>query len=181
MKHTLKQHRAFIQNYNETKDKVFSFFYFRLAQDSAVAEDLTSDTFLKAYDKFDTYREEYAFSTWVFTIARNTLTDHYRSVGKRDTVSLEEAEDTPSTLFSPEEFSNTILERELIESAIAELTDLQQECIRRRFFEQQSTKEIAANTNTTEDNVRQSISRGIKKLRELLTLIEYQGGEAKAT
>lgn len=45
-----------------------------------LAEELTADVFLKIYEKLDTFdREKSALSTWVFTVARNTLIDYYRT------------------------------------------------------------------------------------------------------
>lgn len=44
------------------------------------AEDITSDIFLKIYEKLDTFDEsKSSLSTWIFTITRNTLTDYYRT------------------------------------------------------------------------------------------------------
>ena len=41
-------------------------------------EDIAIATFSKAFDKLDTYSDEYAFSTWLNTIAQNTLVDYFR-------------------------------------------------------------------------------------------------------
>ena len=68
----------YIKFYNENKDKIFSYFYYNLNQNTELSEDLTSETFLKGFEKFDTYNEEYQFSTWIFTIARNLLIDFFR-------------------------------------------------------------------------------------------------------
>lgn len=49
-------------------------------QNMTQAEDLTSDIFLKIYEKLDTFDEsKSSLSTWIFTITRNTLTDYYRT------------------------------------------------------------------------------------------------------
>ena len=44
------------------------------------AEDITSDVFLKVYEKLDTFDEsKSSLSTWIYTITRNTLTDYFRT------------------------------------------------------------------------------------------------------
>lgn len=59
-------------------------------------EDLTQDTLLKAYSRYDTYNSVYAISTWMYTIARNLAVDWFRKRKRRaavtDTVPLHEAE-----------------------------------------------------------------------------------------
>ncbi len=65
--------------YREHFQRVYSYVYYRVL-DPAVAEDVTSDTFVKAvrhYDKFDPSKA--SFSTWVMRIAHNTLIDYYRT------------------------------------------------------------------------------------------------------
>lgn len=48
--------------------------------DTYLAEDLCSDIFLKIYEKYDSFNSEKAsLSTWIYTVARNYLTDYYRS------------------------------------------------------------------------------------------------------
>src|SRR5256884_9048717 len=84
--------------YAEQLPRVYNFFRYRVG-DGAVAEDLTSLTFEKAWVARRRYRRNLAsFSTWLLVIARNVATDHYRR--RREHVSLEAAEnlaggDTP--------------------------------------------------------------------------------------
>ena len=70
---------AFTDFYHEYKHKAHRFTLYRVGGDQNLAEDLTSDIFLKAFERFKTYDSTYAFCTWIFTIARNTIIDHYRS------------------------------------------------------------------------------------------------------
>jgi RNA polymerase sigma-70 factor, ECF subfamily len=58
--------------------RVYNFFRYRVGED-ALAEDLTSTTFEKAWRGRARYRRDLAaFSTWLFTIARNVAIDYYR-------------------------------------------------------------------------------------------------------
>ncbi len=64
--------------YEDYYKKVYSYLLGQV-NDSYLAEDLASDVFLKVYEKLDLYDETKAsISTWIFTIARNKLTDYYR-------------------------------------------------------------------------------------------------------
>src|SRR5881628_144471 len=75
--------------YAEQLPRVYNFFRYRVA-DGAVAEDLTSITFEKAWQARHRYRRDLAgFRTWLLTIARNVAVDHYRA--RREHVPLDEA------------------------------------------------------------------------------------------
>jgi RNA polymerase sigma-70 factor (ECF subfamily) len=57
------------------------------------AEDITSQTFEKALKSIGGLRKEASFKGWLFRIAGNTITDYYRSKGRKQSFSLEEAGD----------------------------------------------------------------------------------------
>ena len=64
--------------YADQLPRVYNYFRYRVGDD-ALAEDLTATTFEKAWRARKRYRRDRAaFSTWLFTIARNVATDYYR-------------------------------------------------------------------------------------------------------
>src|SRR5438132_13040203 len=66
------------QVYAEELPRIYNFFRYRVG-DGMLAEDLTAATFEKAWRARQRYRRNRAaFSTWLFTIARNVATDYYR-------------------------------------------------------------------------------------------------------
>ncbi|HVG11008.1 MAG TPA: sigma-70 family RNA polymerase sigma factor [Thermoanaerobaculia bacterium] len=69
----------------------------RMVQDSASAEDLAQDVFVKAFRRLDTYDPQWKFSSWLFKIAHNATIDHLRR-GTPDTVPLEAEEDDRGSL-----------------------------------------------------------------------------------
>src|SRR5215813_9116361 len=79
--------------YRAELPRVYNFFRFRVG-DGPLAEDLTSETFEKAWRNRDHYRRDLSvFSTWLFTIARRVAIDHYR---KHDAeLSLDDIADLP--------------------------------------------------------------------------------------
>lgn len=160
----------YINHYDKNKDKIFSYFYYNL-KDSSLAEDLTSETFLKWYEKFDRYDSNYEFSTWIFTIARNNLIDYYRKT-KQD-ISLDENEElSNSELISYEEnFSKKIdieIQMKDIYMALSQIPVEQKEIILMKYLSELSTKEISDLSWKTEANIRKIISRWLKKIEWLL-------------
>ena len=80
--------------YRTELPRVYNYFRYRFG-DNALAEDLTSATFEKAWRARDKYRHDVAaFSTWLFTIARNQATDHLRRRGA--SVSIETLHEMPA-------------------------------------------------------------------------------------
>jgi RNA polymerase sigma-70 factor (ECF subfamily) len=77
------------QVYSQELPRVYNFFLYRVG-DEPLAEDLTAATFEKAWKYRERYRSDLAaFSTWLFTMARNVSADHFRQ--QRPQVALNEA------------------------------------------------------------------------------------------
>ncbi|MDF2379603.1 MAG: RNA polymerase sigma factor [Candidatus Gracilibacteria bacterium] len=165
---------TFDDYYHDYKKKVYNFFFYRLDRDSALVDDLTSDTFIKAFEKFESYDDTYAFSTWIYTIARNTMIDYFRRHKK--TTSIEtmnekgiEIEDEDSTDFENKLSAEMSVEQ--VKEVLDTLPALQRECIVLKYLEDMETSQIADIMGESEGNVRQSISRGMKRLRKNAPLV----------
>ena len=65
--------------YEAHVERIFRLAY-RMTGDSALAEDLTQDTFLRAFDRLDTFRRESAFGTWLHSIAVSVILNGMRKV-----------------------------------------------------------------------------------------------------
>jgi RNA polymerase sigma-70 factor (ECF subfamily) len=139
--------------------------YYRSGLDKELTNDLVSETFLKAYENFANFDDNYAFSTWIYTIARNVFIDQLRK-NKGTKVDLQELDQITETT-SEElelEIDQEISYTETLK-LLKKLPDLQRECIMLKYLSELSTKEIAATCEISEANVRQAISRGLKNLR----------------
>ena len=89
------------QNFRERTGKDFSFFYkkyypklifytARMCNDVQMAEDISTDSFMIAFEKIDKYeREKSQFSTWLFTIARNLMLQELKNNKKSATLGIE--------------------------------------------------------------------------------------------
>ncbi len=162
-------HRDFLEKYNEYKDKIYNHFYYRVSFDVEVAEDLTSETFLKAYKFYENYNKKFAFSTWIYTIAGNILIDYYRKNG-RDVLIDDEFDYSDSNIFVEKkelEIDNEI-DSKNIEKEIGKLLDFQKECMVLKFVDDLNYEEISKITNKKQNTIRQTISRAIKKIKKNL-------------
>ena len=68
---------AFTELYETFFPMVYAMIFARL-KDISAADDVVSEIFMKVALNLDSHDKKYAFSTWLFTIARNTLADYYR-------------------------------------------------------------------------------------------------------
>jgi RNA polymerase sigma-70 factor (ECF subfamily) len=139
---------------------VYAFFAYRLSS-RADAEDLTQATFERAYRAWGRYDSRRAsVLTWLLAIARNLLTDHYRSEGGRDEHSLE----GDPGIAAPAAELDLGLEPALA-AALELLGEREREIIALRFGADMSGPEIAALTGLTLANVQQIMSRSLRRLR----------------
>ena len=169
---SMDRQRAFVWKYREFKDKIFHYFLYRLRGDRQTAEDLSSALFLKTYERFSSYDDRYAFSTWVYAIARNMLIDHVRSARHRAHLPLDEAleaADDERDFFAA---MDRAIDADRLQKALAQLPKPQADAVYRRHILLETTADIAARLGKSEEAVRQLVSRGCRLLREQLSAKE---------
>jgi RNA polymerase sigma-70 factor (ECF subfamily) len=127
---------------------------------------VTSEVFHRALVAMPRFEPRRPFLAFLYTIARNVLTDRTRR--DRPVASYEDALAHPSDAPGPDELASTGEDVRRLRSAIAQLTSLQQEVIVLRFIEGRSTKETAAVTGKRESTIRGIQMRALTALRELL-------------
>jgi RNA polymerase sigma factor (sigma-70 family) len=164
----------FARLYDENMSKVYRYIYYKV-NNRQLAEDLTSEVFEKALVNFSKYNsEKAAFSTWIFTIARNTVIDHYRAQPKVHMVNIEDAAATPSKDPGPEEKAESSEEKQLLHQCIAKLPENEQEIVRLKFTMEMTNRDIAKVLGLTESNVGVMLYRIIKKLRDSFPEMQYE-------
>jgi RNA polymerase sigma-70 factor (ECF subfamily) len=150
--------------YAEQLPRVYNFFRYRVGH-GAVAEDLTSLTFEKAWQARDRYRRDLAsFSTWLMAIARNVAVDHYRSRALRTAAPLEEAEGLAGPP-SPETLAVARSDAEHLAKRLATLPDRERELIALKYGAGLTNRGIARLLSMTESNVGTILHRTIQRLR----------------
>jgi len=145
----------------ERKIYVFIFHMLKSAKLEAVVDDLCQETFYKAYRSLQTFREvEASFSTWLYTIARNTVLSELRKQ-KHVNVSLDLGAQIPqvSIELMPE---HTVLRNEkvsLVREAINNLPDKQRSALILREYDQLDYQEIASTLGQTVSAVKSLLFR----------------------
>ncbi len=157
----MKEDLEFIKFYNQYKDKIYNYFFYRVNFNVCLSEDLTSEVFLKAFDKFDTFDRKQSFQAWIYRISKNHLINYYRIAGRE--TDLEKVKNTQVDFVASIENS---LEIERIINKIKKLDRSCRDVLLMRFVDQLSNKEIAEVLEKEEGTVRTQISRALKVLRE---------------
>ncbi len=169
---------------NRYERKILSFIYHMLksAQLEIMAEDLCAETFYKSYRSLKTFREvEASFSTWLYTIARNTVLSELRKQ-KAGKVSLEESGFTPQSSMEqlPEQ---SILRNEkvaLVREAINNLPEKQRSALILREYDQLDYQEIANILGQTVSSVKSLLFRARASVKTqlesyVLEPLNYEG------
>lgn len=160
--------------YSELTQKYQKPLYFhvcKMIRNPDFAEDLVQDIFLKAFKSLKNYKNDYAFSTWLYRIATNHTIDYLRKK-KLETLSIhaDDSDDTHATIQLADEDSFTdepMIRRERknkVHEAIDQLPEKYREVILKRHIEEKSYQEIAEEMDIPLGTVKAHIFRA----RELL-------------
>ena len=150
--------------YAEQLPRVYNFFRYRCGN-LADAEDLTSITFEKAWRGRGRYRRDKgAFSTWLFTIARNAAVDHYRA--RVPSVPLDEAALVAAVAANPEDQTSLRSDADRLAALLPTLADRDRELIALKYGAEMSNRDIAHATGLSESNVGTILHRAVLALRE---------------
>ena len=163
----INKREVFAGLYEEFLPKVFRYVRYRVNSEP-VAEDLTSLVFDKALTNFERYSSDKAsFSTWIFTIARNAVIDHYRVAGRRKTTSLEDMTvEIASGELTPDDAAVKREERERLNTCLSRLSRQEQELISLKFGAELNNRQIAGALGLSESNVGTRLYRAVRKLRD---------------
>ncbi len=162
-------HTIFLKYYLQYYEKIYRYLYFRAYENKSLAEDLTSETFLKALEKFETFDLEKKFSSWIYAIARNCLIDHFRKQKNREEVSLIDQMDSLSQEEDEvlELFDAQLTRKKILES-LKNLPEKQRELLLLKYFDQLENKEIVQLLDIDATTLRVQQYRALKKLKTLL-------------
>lgn len=135
---------AFAKIYRRFRKPIFHYVSTRVF-DKQSAEDVTQEVFIKAYRFREAYDEQYAFSTWLWTIARNTVFDALRK--NKSAEDLPAAASSIDEIPSPFQNAESLLQvkdlRRLIKSMMRPLTKLQRRVLWMSVIQQRSYAEIS--------------------------------------
>jgi len=165
---------AFASLYDRYVERVYRFVLYRVHGDSALAEDLTSEVFLRALRKIKGFTwQGRDVGAWLLTIGRNLVLDHFKSGRARlEVLGIE----TPSAvddriLDAEDEALSRVSQRDLYH-AIQQLGSEQQEVIYWRFLQGYSVAETAAAMGKTDGAIKALQYRAVKALYKLVVVGE---------
>ena len=159
---------AFGQLYDRYVDTVFRFIYFRV-NDRALAEDFTSETFLRALRRISTISYQGRdIGAWFVTIARNIILDHVKSARNRLEITTADTVEGDQREPSPEAAVLDLLTSERLMAAVRLLGDEQRECVLLRFIQGFSVSETAAVMGKNDGAIKALQHRAVRKLAELV-------------
>lgn len=164
---------AFSYIVDHHKDKAFNL-AFRICGNFEEAEEVTQDSFLKAYRSLKGFKMKSSFATWLYRIVYNTSVSYVR-VKKKGILSLEDFP-ADSTDFiginaSDEEAENDYRSA-LINFALQKITDEERGLITLFYYEDMSNDEIADITGITKSNIKVKLFRARQKMLEILDKVE---------
>lgn len=148
-------------------------FQLKRTQNENDAEDITIQTFSKAFDKIHTYNESYNFNTWLITISKNIHIDLVRK--RKSSISSESRTEDNDEYFAivdetPSAEDKLIKEQNLAKLLrdIKKLKPHYQEVINLRFFQEMSYKDISETLGESINNVKVKLLRAKKLLAEII-------------
>jgi RNA polymerase sigma-70 factor (ECF subfamily) len=147
----------------------------RMVQHREEAQEITQDTFVKAYGSLSSFRGDSKFSSWLYTIAYRKTLDRIKK-NKR----YAEFDALEQVLSADEDTETHGLKRLVaqersatIKAAIAQLEPVTAALISFYYYEELSVKEIEKITDLTPDNIKVKLYRGRKKLFQLLQQAQF--------
>jgi RNA polymerase sigma-70 factor (ECF subfamily) len=126
------------------------------------AGDLFQAVFLKLHQSRRLYRSEHLFAPWLFTICRNAIIDQAR---RKDPLKENAGEELLAHIAAPAPQPEPAVLGQELASGLAGLSASQRQALEMRYLSESSFEEIAARLNTSQANVRQLVSRALKKLK----------------
>lgn len=155
---------AFGQLYDIYVASVYRFIYYRVGS-RQLAEDLTSDTFIRALGAVGRFTwQGKDFGAWLTTIARNLVTDHHKSARSRLEVTSDTVPDRGLTTASSETEALSGLDDRVLYEAIEALAPEQRDCVVMRFMSGMSIAQTAAALGRSEGAVKQLQLRALRNL-----------------
>lgn len=148
-------HEAFEVLFERHKARVYSFIK-RRTKKSEDTEEIFQQVFMKLTTSRLSYKQEFAFTQWLFTVCKSTIADFFRKNRSAQECNIE-IEKVPD-----ESYLATGTDFKVLAS---ELNTTQKSIVEMRVFEELTFAEISDQLKISPTNVRQILSRSLKKLR----------------
>jgi RNA polymerase sigma-70 factor, ECF subfamily len=157
---------AFAELYDRHVVRVYRHIYY-MVNDAREAEDLTAQSFLKAWEAIDRYKERGApFIAWLLRIAHNLTISHLRA--RREHSELDDGFVDQKRGGNPEESLEQAADERSVRDAVLKLREEQRQVIMLRFVEELDYTEVAAMIGKSVPAVRVIQHRALGNLRKIM-------------
>ena len=157
---------AFAELYQRYLEPVYRYVRSQ-TRDRATAEDLTAQVFFKALNAADTFKAEGSYRSWIFSIARNTVSS-WHAERKKKLVPIEDLPEHADPAPSAQSLAIASEDRALLWTAVAHLPEAQREVVRLRYRRELTIDEIARVTRRSSGAVRVLLHRARVRLQRVL-------------
>ena len=151
------------------KDMVFSL-ALKVMKNREEAEEVSQDTFIKAYRSLKNFKGDSKFSTWLYRIAYHNCMDRLKKVARKyNTDTIDEVVENKIT--ATDDVMQTIERKEraeIIKECLNDLPEDERSILWFFYFEELSLKEITQVTEYSENNVKVKLHRARKKLLSII-------------
>ena len=146
---------------------VFRYIYYRVP-DQDTAEDLAADVFVRMVERIGAYEQrQRPILAWLYTIARNLVTDHYRLQGRAIHLPLEESL-IAGELHQPAQAAERSQEQDCLFRSLEHLTEDQRRVILLKFVEDREISEVAEVMGKNERAIRSLQHRALAALNRVI-------------
>ena len=151
--------------YDRYVDKIYTYIYYRTGNIHD-AEDLTTNVFMRAMNHLPKYVDRgLPFSSWLYRIAHNLVSNWYRDQKRRELVQLEHSTLPEDPSNSPDNVTVTNEQTEMLLEAIRSLPSDRQELLILKFVEKLSNKQIGLTMRRSEGAIKSLYHRTLTSLR----------------
>lgn len=162
--------KIFSKIYDKYIDKIYRFIFLKVSSEE-VAQDLTSETFLRGWESFKNGNKIENPQAFLYQIARNLVTDHYREKARAQFISVDN-----SPIIDPnpgvEERAILSSDIETIRRSLANLKEDYQNVIIWHYLDDLSIQEVAKMLDRTDEATRVLLHRAIKSLKDKMNKTE---------
>lgn len=162
---------AFGEIYNTYFDPIYRFLYYRVSH-KETAEDLAEEVFIKALNGLKSLKDYSLFEPWLYRIARNALTDHYRKA--KEVSNIDDLAEVLGYDQGIQENIDSQFAATELAKAIEALTIEEKQIVQLRFIEKLESEVVAEIMNKSAGNIRVIQHRALNKLKKELDNSQFR-------
>ena len=162
----LNDQRAYSSLMNKYLPHIQRYFIIQTKGNQAVSDDLTQETFIKAWQGFSSFKQISSFRNWLLKIAFNTFVSYIRENKKEEF--FESIDDDIGTYEIMDDEAPRPESEDALHRAIYRLNLKERQCVTLFYLEEKKIKEIAKITGYSEGSIKVYLSRGRSNLEKIL-------------